>query len=493
MTQNASREENDVDQTVVATLNSVIGKNRLNTFRVNFTQEDVAFANPNFNGNGQDQAALMPTLVYTSFVDQQSNVAQARVNDAYQIDDTMSWFISGRGGSHDLKFGGNTSTSVRNRRLRTTERHLLLQDRSELQRRRSADLSRPAADSGARRAEPLSEGALRRGVRAGQMALTNRATLSLGLRYDLEVQPITEVDNPAFSDPSAYPVDKNNIAARLGLTYDLAGDGQSVVRGGYGRFYDKTHFELISAILTAGAFSDSFHVLFPANNFDPGPAAGNLPTDPMLVGGPDRQSRAACRRVSGRQPHQEHRHRHARQPRSRDSLHRPVHRRLRAAAVTTMSVSADYVHARARDQLMLQDLNPGVRTSPARTAPVVRINPAYVAAGEPAGECRRDRLRRAADGPGQTPRVRLLVPRVVHTGPFARQHERAAIPLSGFQLLDDLNLDLNEGPTNVDRRHNLVISGQALVPKTHGLTLAWVVRALSGARLRSSTRRPIPI
>ena len=104
MTENASREENDVDQTVVATLNSVMGNNRFNTFRVNFTQEDVAFANPNFNGNGQDQAALMPTLVYTSFVDQQSNVAQARVNDAYQIDDTMSWFISGRG-SHDLKFG----------------------------------------------------------------------------------------------------------------------------------------------------------------------------------------------------------------------------------------------------------------------------------------------------------------------------------------------------------------------------------------------------
>ncbi len=28
------------------------------------------------------------------------------MNDAYQIDDTMSWYITGRGGSHDLKFGG---------------------------------------------------------------------------------------------------------------------------------------------------------------------------------------------------------------------------------------------------------------------------------------------------------------------------------------------------------------------------------------------------
>jgi hypothetical protein len=49
-------------------------------------------------------------------------------------------------------------------------------------------------------------------------------------------------------------------------------------------------------------------------------------------------------------------------------------------------------------------------------------------------------------------------------------------------VLDDLHLELNEGPTNVDRRHNLVISGQSLVPRAHGLTFAWVARALSGSK-----------
>ena len=44
------------------------------------------------------------------------------------------------------------------------------------------------------------------------------------------------------------------------------------------------------------------------------------------------------------------------------------------------------------------------------------------------------------------------------------------IPVSSFQLLDDMNLELNEGPTDVDRRHNLVFSGAAIVPKTGGLT-----------------------
>jgi hypothetical protein len=148
---------------------------------------------------------------------------------------------------------------------------------------------------------------------------------------------------------------------------------------------------------------------------------------------------------------------------------------------STLSVSADYVHARARDQLMLQDLNPGLRTSPARTAPVVRINPAYVGqVSQPinAGEIDYDALQMAL--------VKRFASDYSFRVSYTLGHSRgntsgAAIPLSGFQLLQDLNLDLNEGPTNVDRRHNLVVSGQALVPKTGGLTLAWVVRALSGS------------
>ena len=125
-------------------------------------------------------------------------------------------------------------------------------------------------------------------------------------------------------------------------------------------------------------------MLFPANNSDPGPAAGNPPTDPMLVGGPT-VNRAL---LTAAYP-----------PGSRvrntgtvtldnpdrvipytDQFTAGYERQL----FSTLSVSADYVHARARDQLMLQDLNPGLRTSPARTATVVRINPAYVGAGQPA-------------------------------------------------------------------------------------------------------------
>ena len=166
----------------------MLGNNRLNTLRVNFTQEDVSFANPNFNGNGQDQAALMPQLNYLTFVDQQSNVAQARVNDAYQIDDTMSWFIPGRGGSHDLKFGGQyqyvgaRSTAQDNANGTFTFRTDL-----PFNAERSAHLSRAAADSRAWQSEPLSEGAFRRRVRPGQVATRQpRRRSASALRYDLE-------------------------------------------------------------------------------------------------------------------------------------------------------------------------------------------------------------------------------------------------------------------------------------------------------------------
>ena len=51
--------------------------------------------------------------------------------------------------------------------------------------------------------------------------LNSQLTLSLGLRYDLEVIPIRETDNPLFANPDDYPVDKNNFQPRLGFAYGM--------------------------------------------------------------------------------------------------------------------------------------------------------------------------------------------------------------------------------------------------------------------------------
>src|SRR5258706_9957855 len=46
-----------------------------------------------------------------------------------------------------------------------------------------------------------------------------RTTLSLSIRYDLELIPLDDTGNPLFSNPNAFPLDKNNISPRLGFTH----------------------------------------------------------------------------------------------------------------------------------------------------------------------------------------------------------------------------------------------------------------------------------
>ena len=54
-------------------------------------------------------------------------------------------------------------------------------------------------------------------------------------------------------------------------------------------------------------------------------------------------------------------------------------------------------------------------------------------------------------------------------------------PGSNFQVGDDMHLEQNEGSDRASiSRHNFTFSGTALIPKTKGLQLSWVARALSG-------------
>jgi len=253
-----------------------------------------------------------------------------------------------------------------------------------------------------------------------------------------------------------------------------------VVRGGYGRFYDKTHLELISAVITNGVFSDSFVVNFPANNADPGPSQGRLPSDPFLVNGPTVNRELLAQRypagsklkntgtVTLDNPDRV-------VPYS-DQLSAGFERQL----TRDMSVSLDYVHAFGRDQFMVLNLNPGLRVSTARTATVQRVDPNFVAAVNTyvnQGRTQYDAVQIGIEKRAS----RNSQARVSYTYSKSRGNTSAnGAPASNFQLLNDLNLDLNEGPTDFDRPHNLVVSGALVVPHTGGLNFSSVVRYLSG-------------
>ncbi len=86
------------------------------------------------------------------------------------------------------------------------------------------------------------------GLYAGDTWRMSKLTLNLGLRYDhsdtqanAASAPANKIAPdlvPALSFPGQEGPSFNNISPRVGMTYDVAGDGKTVVRANYARFYD---------------------------------------------------------------------------------------------------------------------------------------------------------------------------------------------------------------------------------------------------------------
>jgi len=497
VTQAAARSEADVDQTLATNINSVLSNTKVNTLRLTWTRENVTFGNQCYNDNGRDLSKCPVTLAFQSFTDQQDNTGQFRINDAIQLDETIGWFLPGHHGDHDVKFGAQYEYSNAYNRNDGNLNGTFTFGRSDVSFN-SADARTYPDRFSIRVGGPsifTEKAHYVSGFAQDKWRLTSRATVSLGVRYDVEIIPIPETDDPLVS---TYPVDKNNIQPRVGFSYDLGG-GASVLRGGYGRFYDKSHFELIGGLYTATPFTNSFTFTRPVNAADAGPRNGQMPTDIFLVNGPVvnralldqmfpagstiRNTGASWDNPDRRVPYT-------------DQVTAGYERQLAG----NMAVSADYVHAFSRDLLMSQDLNAGLRATTTVTDPVQRIYP------QPDLVSAYQVLRQKYPGfvdfttgvtqPKNIGRIdydALLVAfnkrfshnyqaRVSYTLAYSRGNTSGnGVAGSGFQVLDDMHLELNEGPSAFDTRHNLVISGQALVPKTGGLNVSWVARALSGS------------
>lgn len=488
-TQDSFQDETDIDQLMAGTLTSVIGNARVNTLRVARTWEHWWHGNACTRSLGFEREASMtgcpPTLDHVSFLGQASTEAQGPWDSNYQIEDDFSWFLPGRKGDHELKFGA---------RYNYTELTRVSQINQNGTFRFNTDLAFDAANP---RTYPE-----RLTIRIGEFEerikdqtvevyaqdkwKIGRTTISAGIRYDLEIIPIDQTGNPLFASGQKSPVDRNNIAPRIGFTHALDDEGRSVVRGGYGIFYNRTVLGAIDDTLEFPKFTSSAVVTFPNDSADPGPGRGQFPTNPLLINGPF-INRALL-----------------------DQLY-PPGTLLRNAGVvifdspdrkqpyahqvtvgygrqfwTSMALQADYIHMANKDMFLARNLNPMVRANTTRTGAITRVD-AFGVLGERysqqvwvmenTGKADYDALNLSLEkryANNWSGRVSYSLSKARGTA-FSQNDKNT------YQFQTDLNLDELQGPTDADRRHVLSINGRTEIPKTKGVTVSSTIRYMSGA------------
>lgn len=184
-------------------------------------------------------AKLFPGVVITG-VDVQPGFLQDidRTNTGFEIIDNVTWFR----GAHSVKSGVNL------RRKETLAFQagyptITYASLADFAANRISNLSQ-TADGGPGTVYGWEYAAYVQ----DNIRVANRLTLDLGLRYDYGA-PIVGGDDTLLgnfdlstltvvTDAPFYAPDRNNVAPRVGVTYDLTGSGRTILGGGYGLFYN---------------------------------------------------------------------------------------------------------------------------------------------------------------------------------------------------------------------------------------------------------------
>ena len=315
-----------------------------------------------------------------------------------------------------------------------------------------------------------------------------KSTISLGLRYDLEVIPLPEDGNPFFSGANRrYAVDKNNVSPRVGITRALDDESRSVLRGGYGLFYNRTILGAIDDVVEFGRFTNSAVVQFPNNAADPGPSQGRFPTDPYLINGPT-VNRALL---------------NSQFPLNTLSANRGVviydtpNRQTPYAHQFTagytrqigqvMAVAADFVKSMSRDMFLAYNAYPMTRANSTRTGPITRAD----AFGQLQGVTYNQQVWvMTNDGVNNYDALNLSLEkrtsnnwsgRISYSLGYSRGTAENQADKNLAQVGTNVNLDQWYAPSAVDRRHILAISGQTEIRRLGGVALSGTARYMSGA------------
>ncbi|MGH9139518.1 MAG: hypothetical protein ACRD2I_00095, partial [Vicinamibacterales bacterium] len=497
----SAQDETDLDQTAVGTLTTVLGNSRVNTVRLARTWEHWWHGNECFRAQGPNggqegfefgnetignQALCPPQLSYLEFLGQASTESQGPWDSNYQVEDDYSWFLPGKKGDHDMKFGFRYNYTTLRRVSQVNENGTFTFNTNAV-----FDPTNP-------RTYPerfsIRTGAFEENVRnhtyelfaQDKWRLASRTTLNVGVRYDLEIIPLDETGNPLFSAGQKSPTDWNNIAPRISFTHSLDQAGKSVIRGGYGIFYNRTILGAIDDTVEFGKFTTSNNVTYPTNSADPGPSAGRFPTDPYLVNGPVVNRALLDQSYPAGVPVRNNGAVIFDSPnRSLPYAHQFTIGYVRELA-GSLALHADYIRAVNKDMFLARNLNPALRVDTSRTGALTRSD-AFGVLGEPytqqvwvmenTGDATYDALNLSLEkrySHNWSGRISYSLSKSIGTG-----NDQADKNL--YQAGTNANLDLWRGPSNVDRRHILSLGAQTEIPGTGGITLSSTLRYMTGA------------
>jgi outer membrane receptor protein involved in Fe transport len=227
--------------------NWVLGGSRLNEFIFQYAD----FSNA-ITANSLDPYQIFPNGVT---IGQNPNTPQQTRQKKWQFRNDFSWNVAGMGGlGHDFKTGVNfINEPTLFITFNTGTGGYAYQ---HLDNNVSGPISQVTLQGGSAEANiPTKQFAV---YLQDDWRVTNRLTLNLGVRYDLNTGfAIDQMLNPnyamldaagragllqglpGFEDFGKDPKeDYDNIQPRAGFAYDVRGDGRDIIRGGYGRYFD---------------------------------------------------------------------------------------------------------------------------------------------------------------------------------------------------------------------------------------------------------------